>query len=347
VRTFDIRFERSLGLAGLFEAPANRLGWKGSGRLSVDAQGISIAVKRGLLSLFLRRSRRFSADSLTEAYREGDSLRLVFGGHECRESLAVWTKGGAAAEIVKLLPTLRTVELEHSTDSGRGYRFDRRTAVSLLILAGMLAAGISLLLRQLVDPGSEMTSPVNSSSINASRPAVELGSDPKMPGAHGVDPARADTSRKVRDRGMKTARDIPAAAGQGVTPTANSETIPSAVAGLPSSDVPGEVPTSTYGNYGDVIATLRRDYRDLRGATSADVLVALETRWWEVTAAIYVSTPGADYRPGVCDVLAISRAWRNHLYFYAESLRTGDQSLMTLAQSQLELAEELGKDFIF
>ena len=45
--TFDIRFARTEGMAALFEAPANRFRWKGAGKLSIDAEGISIAVKRG------------------------------------------------------------------------------------------------------------------------------------------------------------------------------------------------------------------------------------------------------------------------------------------------------------
>ena len=47
-RTFDSRFVRSGGLAGFFEAPANSFGWKGQGLLSIDSQGMSIALKRGL-----------------------------------------------------------------------------------------------------------------------------------------------------------------------------------------------------------------------------------------------------------------------------------------------------------
>ena len=44
-----------MGLAALFESPANRFRWKGAGRLSIDAQGVSVAVRRGLLTFFSRR----------------------------------------------------------------------------------------------------------------------------------------------------------------------------------------------------------------------------------------------------------------------------------------------------
>src|SRR5688572_32865876 len=86
--TFEIRFARSAGLAGLFEAPGNSFRWKGAGRLSIDAQGISIAVKRGLTNLLSRRrSHRIAAAELTEVYREGDALRLEFGSDNRREEI--------------------------------------------------------------------------------------------------------------------------------------------------------------------------------------------------------------------------------------------------------------------
>ncbi len=113
MRAFDIRFSKSDGLLGLFEAPANGFGWKGAGRLSIDAEGIRIAVRRSLLTLLSSASRVFPPDSLTEAYREGDELRLVFADGSQGQTVAVWARRGAASEIVKLLPTRQTVELDH------------------------------------------------------------------------------------------------------------------------------------------------------------------------------------------------------------------------------------------
>jgi hypothetical protein len=140
--TFDIRFAKSEGLAGLFEAPANRLGWKGAGSLSIDAQGISIATKRGVLSLFPRRPRRFTASSLTEVYREGAALRLEFNLADSHEVLPVWASGSeAAAEIVKLLPTRKTVELEQAPRVRDSYRLDWRP----IALAGAFAVALAVL----------------------------------------------------------------------------------------------------------------------------------------------------------------------------------------------------------
>lgn len=172
--TFDIRFARSDGLAGLFEAPANRLGWKGHGELRIDAQGISIAMKRGLLSWFARRGRRFSASSLAEVYREGEALRLEFNTADSREVLPVWTSGSAAAaEIVKLLPTRQTVELEHPAVSQRQpYRLDRRLLVLAVAAAAVLAA-IALLVQR-----SEPVAPAAAPAADASQEiAVERAGD--------------------------------------------------------------------------------------------------------------------------------------------------------------------------
>ena len=139
--TFVIRFGRSAGLAGLLEAPANSFRWKGSGSLSIDAQGLSIAAKRGILSLFARhRSQRIPASSIREVYREGEALRLEFATEQnARTTLPFWARDReTAAQIVQLLPTSRTFELEHGTDDPRDRKVARRTPL-------MLAAAVTLI----------------------------------------------------------------------------------------------------------------------------------------------------------------------------------------------------------
>ena len=129
--TFDIRFARSAGLAGLFEAPANEFRWKGAGQLSIDASGISIAVKRGLLTLFARATHRAASptNSLIEVYREGNALRLEFSTQDSpRTVLPVWVSDrDAAAQIVTLLPTERSVELEDVAPASTAQISDRST----------------------------------------------------------------------------------------------------------------------------------------------------------------------------------------------------------------------------
>lgn len=152
--TFDIRFAKSAGLAALFEAPANRFRWKGAGRISIDAQGVSIAVRRGFMNLFSRRrSHRISPGEFTEVYREGDALRLEFSNADVREVLPIWATGSdTAAQIVKLLPTSRTVELEGDTPPAATYRFDRPVVAWLLGCAAALALGSWALQRMLAPP---------------------------------------------------------------------------------------------------------------------------------------------------------------------------------------------------
>ena len=129
--TFEIRFERSAGLLGLLTVPENSFRWKGAGTLRVDASGISFAVKRGLLALFPR-TRRVAAASLREVYREGEALHLTFATADtARARVSCWAADAdTAAEIVGLLPTRRTLEIEHATDGHKAARprYDRRSS---------------------------------------------------------------------------------------------------------------------------------------------------------------------------------------------------------------------------
>ncbi len=140
--TFDIRFARSLGLAAFLEAPANSFRWKGRGRLHIDSRGVSIAGVRDIVSLFMRfRRKHVSALQITHVYREGDALRLEFQtDRQSRASVSCWAENAAAAaEIVQLLPTTRTVEMEHSTTDRAqpSFRLDMR--LTAVLLSGALA----------------------------------------------------------------------------------------------------------------------------------------------------------------------------------------------------------------
>ena len=144
-QTFDIRFARSAGLAAMLEAPSNSFQWTGNGSLSIDAQGISIAVKRGLLSLLGRnRTRRIPAADLWQVFREGEALRVEFATNDTtRASLRFWANDrDTAARIVHLLPTSRTVELEESAAVG-GFRLNRRIAAVLGLALAVIAAVIA------------------------------------------------------------------------------------------------------------------------------------------------------------------------------------------------------------
>ncbi len=113
--TFDIRFARSGGLAGFIASSENSFGWKGNGRLSIDSAGMNFAVSRNLVTWMARsRAHRIPAEDITDVYREGDALRVEFAtAQSTRAVLPFWAHDReTAAQIVQLLPTSRTVEIE-------------------------------------------------------------------------------------------------------------------------------------------------------------------------------------------------------------------------------------------
>ena len=147
--TFDIRFARSGGIAALFDAAGNSFGWKGGGWLSIDAQGMSFAPKRNIVSLLARRrSQRIPAEKIKEIYREGDALRVEFATEENpRTVLPFWARDrDTAAQIVQLLPTSRTFELEHTThqsDEGNGKRMPLLLGAAVILVCGALFIGFN------------------------------------------------------------------------------------------------------------------------------------------------------------------------------------------------------------
>jgi hypothetical protein len=100
--TFDIRFERSGGLGALLASPENSFRWKGAGELRIDREGISFAVKRGLLALFPL-TRRVPAGQIREVYREGEALHLTFTtADRAQARVSCWAADAStAAEIVQ------------------------------------------------------------------------------------------------------------------------------------------------------------------------------------------------------------------------------------------------------
>lgn len=145
MQSFDIRFARSAGLMGLFEAPANSFRWKGGGQLTVDDQCVTVSALSRLP--FLTRRLRFSSTDLRQAYREGEVVRLEFAEARGAVVLPVWAKDAqVAAEIVRALPTTRTVEFERSPDDRLPrVRYDKRLVVSACIAGALLLLGIILL----------------------------------------------------------------------------------------------------------------------------------------------------------------------------------------------------------
>lgn len=360
-QTFDIRFARSAGFAGLFERPANEFRWKGAGRLSIDASGIHIAVKRGLMSLFARaQSRRFATNSLVEVYREGNALRLEFSTQKTpRTVLPVWlSDSDAAARIVTLLPTQRSVELE---DVGRGaaggYRVDRRFIAALLVGVALFVAVAWMLQRSFVaNPNSPRVEaepqPANkaleSTSIApASSALTEVG--PPTP-ARRAPAARAETydghgryvdSRDVSASSINTPADSGPAAEEayaGVRENTSARTGNVVTTGTDAATPvksAHQIAVEQFALFQAESNALHADYLYQRDSLYHGP--SLEKRWMEVTSRI-VNTPefqGMEFYALREFELAVARNWRDYLSVRG---RRGDGEL---AAAHLAFVEEL------
>jgi hypothetical protein len=309
MHTFEIRFARTAGLAALFEAPANHFRWKGAGLLSIDAGGISIAVKRGLMNLFSRRhSHRVAAAEITQVYREGDALRLEFGAEADRQILPIWTEGHAeAAQIVKLLPTRNTVEIEHSTRGREGFRIDRRLLFWLLSGATLLLAGLLLLLRIVANFADVYggAGPPVASTREAAAPAINL-------------PATGAPRLAIED-------------------ILASERLKQIQSGTPEHDVAREQQKI----FESELMTLKNQYRYLQQAASAEALESLNQSWWSTAIRIETSEPmsGPAFTGFREAQLAVISSWRSAVALQAAGIRLRDERFAELAVRQRELAE--------
>ena len=308
-QTFDIRFANSAGLAGLFEAPTNEYRWKGAGRLSIDASGISIAVRRGLLTLFSRATtRRIPTDDLIEVYREGNALRLEFSTQDSpRTVLPIWVGDrDAAAQIVTLLPTQRSVELEvGDSGSARRYRFDRRLVTLLLIGVVILGVGALALRRYF--------------TVDVAAPQIEARALPAP---------------------------VAAQAAPGIPAPVESPADTAAI-GLGSSVLPRYLLTPIarreFERFQRESNALHSDYLTIKDDPTAEDLEALEVRWRDVTSRIYDTEnfEGIEFVTQRELELAVSRSWRYYLSLHAAGLRAEDPQLIELATAYLAFAEAL------
>ena len=341
--TFEIRFDRSEGLAALLEAPTNSFRWKGSGRLSIDAQGVSVAVKRGLLSLLARnRTRRIAAGDLKEVFRAGDSLRVEFSTDETtRVSLLFWARNrDVAAQIVQLLPTLRTVELEDNSAAGR-FRFNWRT-ITLLVAAftAMTFGVIALRNERVAGPASEPVAVPRTSSVSepgvhvvegqaatsrapastapAKQPAADARTSPDSRVRETVipvysnPPASAPLSREAPELAPPWT-ELDAVAAATVARLANSQAVgPQTIVFRVRVSPDGVVPIVP-GMASYAVARKQLDLFLLEARNAGDA-----SSWWAVTVRIHNSWDLDD--PALWPLrdaeLAASRAWRNYYEFY-------------------------------
>jgi len=110
---FPVRFSPTLDLSGLLRRPQNSYRWMGQGTLLVDEHGVRVTARR-LTLLGLYRTVLFILPAeIREVYREADSIRIDLQAGTRHNFFRFWAdNAGAAAEIVRRLPTSRTLELE-------------------------------------------------------------------------------------------------------------------------------------------------------------------------------------------------------------------------------------------
>jgi len=338
--TFDIRFHRYGGLAGLFEAPSNTFRWKGAGLLRVDADSISIVPRRGLLSLFPG-SRRVPARDLTEVLREGDALRVEFStGKSTRAVVPFWVRDSNTAEqIVSLLPTRQTVEMEHDAAgvSGRGFRIDWR-ALAWVAVAVAVAVSAIWFWNRTENPATPVTpaAAAQPESLGEGRSIEDVNAQAVVPSSSKPQPVPAAESptypasvgpidRNEHPRAQYEATDPyaerPADLFAIRVPDANTGTAerPGAGASLGRytiyvQPIDGIVPIvpgfPVYPAAREEVARFRSEISSLMGTPGS------EQQWWQIT--VRVTNSQALNHPDLYALqdleLAISRAWRNYLF---------------------------------
>jgi hypothetical protein len=258
-QTFDIRFARSGGIAALFDAAGNSFGWKGSGRLSIDAQGMSFALQRGVTTLLARRrTQRIAAETIQEIYREGDALRVEFASAgNSREVLPFWASSReSAAQIVQLAPTSRTFEVEDGPTESPGKRDGGArwaapagailalAAVALVFLASRPAAKVDAAIPAVAPPASPAARVAPPAAEIAPVGGAEESGSPAMPGER-IDTGEPITPEQARKLAILAEEPVdwtrpPAESAGAMQRTPAASTPPSATS--PALDDEGFVP---------------------------------------------------------------------------------------------------------
>jgi len=341
--TFDIRFDRLGGFAGIFEEPANSFRWKGGGLLSIDRNGVNIAVNHGLLSLLARRrAQRIPAGNLKEVYREGKALRVEFATDEsAREVLPFWVQDReTAAAIVKLLPTTRTVEMEHSTARGADAKFHLDRRVATIGLVFLLAAGTTTLwfARGRTDPAMPI----------AAVPEIEV--PPVI-----ASPVDLDALPQI-----EAPETAPAFLEPVPIDVAPPPALPGTLVPPDSANLPLQIPRGTpefvlaieqaraFALQAREIETRYREYHKLfiaRAITTDEFLSMLddsEMRWWDFTFRVLEDEAFAAHALVELRAaeLSAARHWRNFFGGYAEGIRTRDHVMIAKSFDELTLAEQ-------
>jgi hypothetical protein len=371
-QTFDIRFARSAGLAAMLEVPENAFRWKGGGLLRIDAHGISIGLKRGLLALSGgKRTQRIPTENLRAVYREGDALRVEYqSGESARVVLPFWADNRETAEkIVRLLPTSQTVEIEHSTGSGRSRkpRADWRMLWSLAPLLAAVAVGTwALYPREVPEaaaPGAAIAGAVSDGAASGTSAlpmpdATVALTETQAPLPAGISPAIAPAAGPQVSSPQTSTPDFLEPPTVVLSPPGSlplpRDYVRSAdfVIPIPRGTAAYDVAKRELNIFGREAFGLEASYRALRnlldgGAITPEDFAAKlrdqEMRWWDLTFRIFDDEAFAD--PALLDLratlLAAARLWRGFLTQYSEGIIERDNVKIANSFDELARAQEM------
>jgi hypothetical protein len=371
-QTFDIRFARTAGLAAMLEVPENAFRWKGGGLLRIDAHGISIGLKRSLLALFGgKRMQRIPTANLRAVYREGDALRVEFqSGESARVVLPFWADNrDTAAQIVRLLPTSQTVEIEHSTDATHSGR--SRADWPMLLSAGVALAAI-MVGTWAVYQRANLDGAVTPAPVSDRATSGEVSAPLPMPDATAALVERPDSPVSEVIPPVNPVVAAPQALDAEATATPDfleppaTVLVPPGSLPLPRDYVRSEdfvIPiargTAAYDVAKRELPAFEREatqlesgyrlQRDLldSGAITAEEFAAkldeYEMRWWDLTFRIFDNDSLADSRllDLRASMLATARLWRSFLTAYAKGLRARDHRMIANSFDELARAQEM------
>jgi hypothetical protein len=151
---FPVRFSPTLDLSGLLRRPQNSYRWVGQGTLLVDEHGVRVNARRLTLLGAYRTVLFILPTEIREVYREGGSIRIDLQVGTRHNFFRFWAESaGAAAEIVRRLPTSRTIELEGPAGSSGGsssdaYRSAMWLAVAVAVVGSLAWLGVERFLSQ-------------------------------------------------------------------------------------------------------------------------------------------------------------------------------------------------------
>jgi hypothetical protein len=284
--------------------------------------------------------------------------------------LPFWVKDrDAAAQIVTLLPTHRSIELDHAASSARRYRLDRRLVTVLLACVVATGAFVLMLQRHLdaerAIPGVEAPARTATPDAMPDTAAASLDSaglaevgPPTPASAAGTAqdasgyrvPANLDLARIPAPSMDESGEADALAPEESVSAVRESSQERAASAAVAQTRL-GTTAKSAYEIAGEQLALFRAessvlyaDYLNARDSLAYERLEQIEARWLSVTSRI-VNTQefaGSEFYALRELEIAVSQNWRDHLRILAAALRAGgDPRLMRLADEHLEFARQV------